>query len=347
MRIAKLYGAEKYAAGTYEKAVKALEQAQDYHDRRAGNKPVSMMSREAVQRSEDARVISLKRQDEERLAAERKAAADREAKAKAEAEAEARRRRQAEMERAAAEKAKAEADLAARRAADERAAADRARADAEKARLEAEAARQQAEAARLQAEAAKAAAVEQQRQLAIEADKAKQAALESDRLRAKAEQEKADLRQRLRDQLNMVLETRDSARGLIVNMSDVLFDFGKYTLKQDAREAGARGGHCPCPPQPAPRRRRTHRFHRKRQLQPETVRRPRRRRPRVSSQPGFETGAGDCPGIRKDPAGRDERHRGGAEAKPPRRDCRVGGRDRLGQAVRRIDAPPVFKARPR
>jgi outer membrane protein OmpA-like peptidoglycan-associated protein len=240
VRIAKLYGAEKYAKDTYEKAAKALEQAEDYHDRRAGEKPVSMMSREAVQRSEDARVISLKRQDEERLAAERKAAADREAKAKAEAEAEARRRQQAEMERAAAEKAKAEADLAAKRAAEERASADRARMEAEKARLEAEAARKEAEAARLQAEAAKAAAIEQQRQLALEADKAKQAALESDRLRAKAEQEKADLRQRLRDQLNMVLETRDTARGLIVNMSDVLFDFGKYTLKQDARERLAR-----------------------------------------------------------------------------------------------------------
>ena len=34
----------------------------------------------------------------------------------------------------------------------------------------------------------------------------------------------------------MILETRDTARGLIVNMSDVLFDFNKYTLKPEARE---------------------------------------------------------------------------------------------------------------
>ena len=44
------------------------------------------------------------------------------------------------------------------------------------------------------------------------------------------------MRQRLLQQLNLILETRDSARGLIVNMSDVLFDFNKATLKPGARE---------------------------------------------------------------------------------------------------------------
>ena len=44
------------------------------------------------------------------------------------------------------------------------------------------------------------------------------------------------MRERLKDQLNAVLATRESARGLIVNMSDVLFDFNKYSLKSDARE---------------------------------------------------------------------------------------------------------------
>ena len=37
-------------------------------------------------------------------------------------------------------------------------------------------------------------------------------------------------------QFNLILETRDTARGLIVNMSDVLFDFNKYTLRPAARE---------------------------------------------------------------------------------------------------------------
>jgi outer membrane protein OmpA-like peptidoglycan-associated protein len=44
------------------------------------------------------------------------------------------------------------------------------------------------------------------------------------------------MRARLSQQLNNVLATRDSARGLIVSMSDVLFDTGKYSLKPDARE---------------------------------------------------------------------------------------------------------------
>ena len=53
---------------------------------------------------------------------------------------------------------------------------------------------------------------------------------------AQAEKDKAALRARLQQQLNTILETRDSARGLIMNMSDVLFEFGKYTLKPEARE---------------------------------------------------------------------------------------------------------------
>src|ERR1700680_1987163 len=48
------------------------------------------------------------------------------------------------------------------------------------------------------------------------------------------------MRARLLAQLNQVLQTRDSARGLIVSMPDVLFDFNKYTLKPEARERLAR-----------------------------------------------------------------------------------------------------------
>jgi len=55
-----------------------------------------------------------------------------------------------------------------------------------------------------------------------------------------AEAEREQTRQRLLTQLNQVLQTKDSARGLIVNMSDVLFDFNKATLKPGARERLAR-----------------------------------------------------------------------------------------------------------
>jgi outer membrane protein OmpA-like peptidoglycan-associated protein len=51
-----------------------------------------------------------------------------------------------------------------------------------------------------------------------------------------AENDKATMRTRLSEQLNAILQTRDSARGLIVSMSDVLFDTGKYSLKPGARE---------------------------------------------------------------------------------------------------------------
>jgi len=44
------------------------------------------------------------------------------------------------------------------------------------------------------------------------------------------------LRSKLVTQLNLFLDTRDSARGLIVNMSDVLFDTGQFSLKPGARE---------------------------------------------------------------------------------------------------------------
>ena len=139
----------------------------------------------------------------------------------------------AEEARVMAVKQKAEEDANAKIAADKKAAEEReakARADAlaeVQRRQEAEQARQQAEAAkaealRMQQEAQKAAAE-------AETQKARQAA-------AQAEAEKAQLRAQLLSQLNSILQTRDSARGLIVNMSDVLFDTGSFTLKPGARE---------------------------------------------------------------------------------------------------------------
>ena len=51
-----------------------------------------------------------------------------------------------------------------------------------------------------------------------------------------ATEQTEQMRERLKDQLNQVLATRETARGLIVNMSDMLFDTGQYTLKPGARE---------------------------------------------------------------------------------------------------------------
>jgi outer membrane protein OmpA-like peptidoglycan-associated protein len=66
---------------------------------------------------------------------------------------------------------------------------------------------------------------------------AAQADADQSRLAAQqANTDKAAMRARLSEQLNSILQTRDSARGLIVSMSDVLFDTGQYTLKPGARE---------------------------------------------------------------------------------------------------------------
>jgi outer membrane protein OmpA-like peptidoglycan-associated protein len=157
-----------------------------------------------------------------RVAAEKRAAEE-------QAAAEIKRRQDAELARQQAEAAKADAIRMRQEA--EKAAADAARqkAEAEQATAAAVVQQQAAQAAAEQAARDKAAAVDQQRAAEAEADKARQAA-------AKAESEKAELRAQLLNQLNSILQTRDSARGLIVNMSDVLFDTGSYTLKPGARE---------------------------------------------------------------------------------------------------------------
>jgi outer membrane protein OmpA-like peptidoglycan-associated protein len=176
--------------------------------------------------AEEARVMAVKQKAEEeahaKAAADKKAAEEREAKARADAEAEARRRAEAESARVQAEQARQQAEQA--------------RQQAEAAKAEALRMKQDAEKARQEAEAAKAQAVAQQQSLAVEADKARKAAEEADRLRQQAEKEKADLRGQLLQQLNAVLATRDTARGLIANMSDVLFKTGSFELLPGARE---------------------------------------------------------------------------------------------------------------
>lgn len=267
VQIARWAGADKYATDTFKKAEASLRQAEDYHVRKQ-RKPTAMIAREAVQTSEDARLITLRRVDEERQATERRLAAEREAAERAKAAESARQRQLEEQRRAQAEansaleaqrRAQAEANMAIEaqrraQAEQERLAADQARTAAERAQAAAEAERLAAERAKAEAEAARQAAILQQQALAQQAEQsrlaaeqsrqaaeaAKAAAEQSDRARMTAEQEKENLRKQLLQQFNMILETRDSARGLIVNMSDVLFDTAKFTLRPAAREKLAR-----------------------------------------------------------------------------------------------------------
>jgi outer membrane protein OmpA-like peptidoglycan-associated protein len=223
LRIAHNAAADKYAAFIFSKAGQQLMHAEEVYRGKQNRAAVEAAAKEATETAEEARLMAVKKKAEDEAAGE---AAAREAKAHADAAAEAQRRADAEVARSQAEEA--------------RAAAEQAKAEAEKMKQEAMAAAQEAQAAKEAAEKAKAEAVAQQQTLAAEADKAKAAAAQSDSLRLQAEKEKQELRARLLQQLNSVLATRDSARGLIANMSDVLFRSGSVELLPAARERLAR-----------------------------------------------------------------------------------------------------------
>jgi outer membrane protein OmpA-like peptidoglycan-associated protein len=226
VRIAHIALADKYAASTIAKAEQQLKTAEGAYSGGRDRKTVEAAARDVVETAEEARVMAVKQKAEEdaqaRIAAEKKAAEER-------AIAEAKRRLEAEQARSQAEAAKADAERLKQQA--EAAAQDAARQkqEADQARAAALAQQQAAEAAAQQAARDRAAALEQQHAAEAETEKARLAAQQ-------AEKEKADLRAQLLSQLNSILQTRDTARGLIVNMSDVLFDTGSYTLKPGARE---------------------------------------------------------------------------------------------------------------
>jgi len=232
VRIARWSQADKYAEDTYRKAETLLRQSEDYLIRKQ-TKPSQMIAREAVQTAENARIISLKRQDEERLANEREANAARIAKSKADADEAARQQALAQQQAQAAQQ---QAELEAQR----RAQADRDRSAAEQATLRAQNERMAADKAKADAEAARAAALAQQQLAEQETERARLATTQAQSAAAKAEADKEALRQQLLQQFNLILETRDTARGLVVNMSDVLFDTAKYDLRPGAREKLAR-----------------------------------------------------------------------------------------------------------
>jgi outer membrane protein OmpA-like peptidoglycan-associated protein len=120
--------------------------------------------------------------------------------------------------------------------AEDEAATQQARVNAEQNAQQSQLAAQQAQAiAQQQAEARQKADAERQRAEEAAA-KAREAQEQAEASAKQAVQNADQVRERLRLQLNAVLQTTETARGLIVNMSDVLFDFNKYTLKPEARE---------------------------------------------------------------------------------------------------------------
>jgi len=179
VRIAQVNGADKYAADILNEAKQDLKNAADINSNKKGDRKMEItFARQAVQRSEDARLVTLRKKEEERQLNAQRAA---------------------QQSKLAAQQSQMQAQQA--------------QLQAQQAQLESE--RAQAAKAKADAEAAEA------RARAAEANKS-------------AENANA-VRERLRIQLNSVLATSETARGLIVNMSDVLFDTGKYSLKPDTK----------------------------------------------------------------------------------------------------------------
>ncbi|SEB58496.1 OmpA family protein [Terriglobus roseus] len=182
-QIALMAGADKYAPDIIAQVKTSLQNADDMDQSKHRDEKMEItMAREAVQRSEDARVSTLRKKEQERSLAEVNARKDAQLQAQAS-------QMEAQQSALAAERAKAAADREA----------------AERARAEAAAADANANAAAADAKA------------------------------AAAQQSVKAMRERLRAQLNAVLATQETARGLVVTLGDVLFDTGKSALKQNAQ----------------------------------------------------------------------------------------------------------------
>jgi outer membrane protein OmpA-like peptidoglycan-associated protein len=230
VRIAESEGADHYATASYSNAIRQLTEANAMASRRnIDTKPLIAISREVVQTAEDSREIAMKARETERGDAKNRDAAWREADAKAQSSIDAKARRRAEDAEANANAGQANAEAGQANAEAEKLEADRKRREAERNAADAQAGQQNAQAAAMTSD--------QQRQAAeAESARNKAAAASSDSQLQQALRDREELRARLLIQFNAILMTRDTARGLVVNMSDVLFDTGKYTLRPAARE---------------------------------------------------------------------------------------------------------------
>jgi outer membrane protein OmpA-like peptidoglycan-associated protein len=220
LRIAQSEGAEQYAGDSYQHAVRLMNNADEYATRKhIDRKPLIAVAREEVQTAEDARQIAVKKMGDVRLANERQASNDAQALSQAQADDATRQKEQAQSDQARAELAKVQAE------------SDAARARTDAADAQSAAAKAKSDMADSQASSANALSAAQ-----ADAEQSRLAAQQAQFSAQQAETDKAAMRAQLSEQLNKILQTRDSARGLIVSMSDVLFDTGKYSLKPGARE---------------------------------------------------------------------------------------------------------------
>jgi outer membrane protein OmpA-like peptidoglycan-associated protein len=219
VQIAKSADAQQYAADVFSKAQLALVNAEGVLKRKGDKKEVTQDSRDAVQNAAEALQMTIQRREDEEAAQEKAAAAQRTAKAQAEAEAAAASQKEEAAAREQAELQRQKAELESQQAGQARA---------------------QAELQAQQESLARAAAEAKSQQDAQAAAQAQQAAAQAQQAAAQSEMEKQQLRAALLQQFNRILPTRDTPRGLKVNIADVLFDTGKHDLRGPAREALAK-----------------------------------------------------------------------------------------------------------
>jgi outer membrane protein OmpA-like peptidoglycan-associated protein len=201
VEIARRVGAQEYADAEMRDAEVRLVALEQIWPRRGKDKHFSGEAQEIMRIAEQARSLTMARREQARIEAERRMAGRAIARARSDAEQARDEAAAARVEAASYREAleKSETELARAR---ERVA--QAQTEAEKAKANEELSRVQAEHARLEAE--------------------------------KARQERDAAQERLFVSLSAILDTRREARGLIVNLSDVLFDFDKATLKPGAKE---------------------------------------------------------------------------------------------------------------
>ncbi len=202
VEIARRAGAHRYAEQELREAeIKLAALEQTWPARRKDEEKFSGLAHDVMRLGERARELTVDRIAQARLDAERRAASNSIADARSEAD-----------------RARDEAERARREAAASQDAAGRAERELAEARLRVEQARTEADRAKAREDLAR-----------VEAERARMEA-------EQAKQDKNELQQRLFTSISAILETRREARGLIVNLSDVLFDFNQASLKPGARE---------------------------------------------------------------------------------------------------------------
>jgi len=234
LRIAQSEGAEQYASESYQHAVQLMDTADRYAtEKHSSKKELIATSRETVQTAEDARAIAVKNLEAAVRSDERQSSANALANSQSETDEMARQKNMAQSDNAAAQadRATAQANASASQANMTAAQADATRAQADATRAQAQSASAQADMAANQASSAA-----QINAANASADQSRTDAQIAQQNERQAVTDKATLRAQLETRLNQILQTRDSARGLIVNMSDVLFDTGRYSLNPGARE---------------------------------------------------------------------------------------------------------------